>query len=163
MVYEKLRRIILRMLHIYRTYLAVKMIDRENDRLVKQAVINIKSGQITNGQQVNALTILTGEAEAAEKLSEKRVFFKKIGLTRAVQALGTARKAGYLQTEVHDGLKLLRVEHLKGLALIDGFFLFRPGLWKAWHEEHGWLLTTAISGAVITAVVYIVKHIWAVL
>jgi hypothetical protein len=148
------------MLHIYRTYLAVKLVDKENDRMVKKTVSSLKNGQAPN-IQVKATTILIKEADAVEKLSQKHIFFKKIEFTKAVQAVGTARKSGYLQTETHNGANYLRVEHLKGLQLIDGIPFIRPGLWKAWHQEHGWLIPLFIAayGATLGLLTHYVKDI----
>jgi hypothetical protein len=146
------------MLHIYRMYKFVKLVDKENEKLAEKKMLEIKNGGSADGFK------LIPEMEAVTIFGDRRVWFKKVGFIRTSQVSMAALKVGYLEPvnkaekNIH-----LRLTHLKGLPLIDGFFPFRPGLWKAWHEEHGWMLTSALGAAILTSAIYLGKHLWAII
>ncbi len=137
-----IRRIIRGMLHIYRMYKFVKLVDKENNKLVQKAVLGIKNGS----QKVDEFNLMN-EVDAVQIFAEKRILFKKIGFTKAAQTSMATLKNKYLepvdsQAKNHH----VRVAHLKGLPLIDGIPFLRVGLWKAWYEEHGWLIAVFVGG-----------------
>ena len=123
-------------------YSFVKIVDSENHKIAQKAFLELAEGSW------NGKLELIVEAEVSRILSEKRIFFNKIGLARASQAGRAAFKKGYLELAEKDDPNepnRFRVTHDKGLLLIDGFPFFRPGLWKAWYEEHGWLWPVVVA------------------
>ena len=59
----------------------------------------------------------------------------------------SALKEEYLEPTTSDeNSRYLRVTHLKGDRLLDGVPFVRVGLWRAWYEEHGWLIAVFVGG-----------------
>lgn len=144
------------MLHIYRMYKYVKMVDRENIKVSQRAFIAVQEGRYTP-EQIK----LIAEGEAGVKFANKRILFKKIGLPRAGQTGRAAIKNEYLElADKDDGEEInrLRVTHLKGLPFIDGIPFIRFGLWKALYDEHGWLLTIIPSTALAAVLLYLYQR-----
>ena len=158
MLMGKGQSIIRGMLHIYRMYKFVKLVDKENAKLSGQAILAVQNG----GAMKNFN--LVRELDVINMFTEKRIFFVRLDLARASQISMAALKKRYLEptekSKDDASKRFLRVTHEKGLPLLDGFFLFRPGLWKAWHVEHGWLFTSLVAGGVMTGLIYLAKHSW---
>lgn len=138
--------IIRSMVHIYTVYRFVKLIDEENNKAFEKAMIQINKGN----HDISSFRAIS-ELDACELLGNQRVLFKKRGPLKANRAGRAAVKCGYI--EVIDKNKTdsaetnyLRVSVEKGSLLIDGGFFFRPGLWKAWYDEHGWITAIPLLG-----------------
>jgi hypothetical protein len=145
------------MLHIYRVYKFVRFIDKENNKLGQEAIAAFQSDTFDNSKFE-----MIHENDAQILFAEKRVWFKKVGVMRGAQTPVSADKKGYITREpsrAREGSYALRVEQDKGLALIDGFLFFRPGLWKAWYDAHGWMLTILPGSIIISAIGYGVKTV----
>jgi hypothetical protein len=139
-------------------YKFVKLLDSENDKLGQLGMAQLKAGTYDP-----ATFDMTHEDEAMIKFADTRVWFRKVGTMRGAQTPVAALKNGYITREASNkrkGAFALRVEQDKGLALIDGIPFFRPGLWKAWYDAHGWLLTVLPASIIGSLTIIGLKSAW---
>lgn len=149
-------RIIQAMLHIYRIYKFVKLVDEENLRLANESVL----AQLRGAKTAGGTFELVADGDAMIMFSQRRILLKKVGLIRASQISMSALREKYLEpTNAGEKIRHLRVTHLKGLPLLDGVPFVRFGLWKAWHEEHGWLLVFFVASFGL-GLGSAVRHLW---
>jgi hypothetical protein len=140
------RRILERMIYMYEIYKYVKLVNTENNKLANDILAKVLANEPIVEMKLSL------EIDLIRKFGDERIFFFwKIGMVKAMQVSMAALKEKYLEPTdpiaTEASTRYLRVTHLRGLRLLDGIPYVRPGLWKAWYDEHGWLITIIPGGA----------------